>query len=185
MTRLLERLYELLRLSASRLRAIVWRVRGARIGNKASLGRNARVDRPWTLRAGTRLTVEADVWFKTVLDSAAIVLGDHVFIGRGTELNVICGLTIGDHTVIAPGCFLVDHDHGLAGDRRIDQQPCAGRPVRIGKDVWIGARAIILPGVTVGNRAVIGAGAVVTHDVPPGAIAVGVPARVVGQRKIG
>ena len=65
--------------------------------------------------------------------------------------------------------------------RRIDQQGVSTKPVVIGDDVWIGANAVILPGVTIGPHSVVAAGAVVTRDVPPGCVVGGVPAKVIRQ----
>ncbi|MFG0288101.1 MAG: DapH/DapD/GlmU-related protein, partial [Rhodopirellula sp. JB044] len=86
-------------------------------------------------------------------------------------------VTIGDLTQIGPGVQILTPDHPRdPGQRRAGLE--FGRPVRIGSNVWIGGGALILPGVTVGDDAIVGAGAVVTRDVPPGAVMVGVPARV-------
>jgi acetyltransferase-like isoleucine patch superfamily enzyme len=119
---------------------------------------------------------------KLVVDSARVEIGSYCFIGAGTELDVINNITIGHHTVIAPGCFITDHDHGICANRRIDQQPCVAAPVWIGSDVWIGTGVCILRGVTIGDGAVIGAGAVVKQGVEAYEIAVGIPAKTVGQR---
>jgi galactoside O-acetyltransferase len=83
-------------------------------------------------------------------------------------------IRIGEATQIGP-CSLItttDHDYHGALETHF-------KPVIIGKHVWIGANVTILPGVEIGDRAVIGAGSVVTKDIPPGAMAVGVPARVI------
>ena len=85
-------------------------------------------------------------------------------------------MTIGDHTVIAPGCFITDHNHGIAPDKRIDEQPCVSEPVTIGKDVWLGTKVVVLPGVSIGDGAVVAANAVVTKNVPPAGVVAGVPA---------
>lgn len=173
------------RLLRGRFSARVLRARGARVGAKSVVGLRCRVLRPWALSLGERCTLEDDVYCKIVDDSARVAIGGHVFVGRGAQFDVQRSISVGDHTVIAPGAFLVDHDHGLRADLRIDQQPCEAGAVAIGRDVWIGARAVILAGVSVGDGAVIGAGAVVTRDVPPLGVAAGVPARVIGWRKGG
>jgi acetyltransferase-like isoleucine patch superfamily enzyme len=79
-------------------------------------------------------------------------------------------------------CHITDVNHGIEHGTPIRTQPLEDDPVKIGNDVWIGAGCSILPGVTIGNGAVIGARAVVTKDIPENAIAVGVPAKVLKYR---
>jgi acetyltransferase-like isoleucine patch superfamily enzyme len=86
-------------------------------------------------------------------------------------------VSVGDHTVIAPGCFITDHNHGIDAGRRVDQQPCIAKPVTIGRDVWLGAKVIVLAGVKIGDGAVVAANAVVTQNVPPLAVVAGTPAK--------
>jgi len=88
----------------------------------------------------------------------------------------VCAVTIGDNTQIGPGCQLLAADHPRDAATR-DAGLEFGRPVTVGRNVWIGGGALVLPGVTVGDDAVIGAGAVVTRDVPAGAMVAGNPAR--------
>lgn len=180
--RAVEQVFALRRLGRGRLAAMILRLRGARVGSKSIIGARLLVLRPWGLHLGERCTLEDDVFFKIVDDGAQVTIGDSVFIGRGVELDVQRAVDIGEHTVIAPGVFIVDHDHGLCARQRIDQQPCRASAVTIGRDVWVGANAVILAGVRIGDGAVIGAGAVVTRDVPPLAVAVGVPARALRLR---
>jgi maltose O-acetyltransferase len=109
--------------------------------------------------------------------------GFNISLGAGAFLNFNCvvldvvAVTIGDRTQIGPGVQILAADHPRdAAGRAAGLE--FGRPVRIGRNVWIGAGAIILPGVTVGDDAVVGAGSVVTRDVPAGATIYGNPARV-------
>jgi maltose O-acetyltransferase len=88
---------------------------------------------------------------------------------------------IGERTQIGPGVQILAADHPRDPAKRSTGLEF-GRPVRIGSNVWIGAGALILPGVTVGDDALVGAGSVVTRDVPDGATVVGNPARVRDQR---
>jgi acetyltransferase-like isoleucine patch superfamily enzyme len=166
-----------------RLRAIVWRWRGACLGPKNRIGRDCVIDRPWTVESGERVQIEHGVYLKTVSDSARITLGEHAFIGFGTELDIAVKLSVGRHALIAPGCFITDHVHGRRAGPRIDDQGTDARAVVIGDDAWLGARAVVLAGVRIGEGAIVGAGAVVTRDVPPGAIVAGVPARIIGRRE--
>ncbi len=170
------------RIASGRARAWYWRWRGLDLGAKPILGPNVRFDLPWTTRIGKRFMAEADVWVKVTSPGGTVWIGDFVFMGRGSEINALLRVEIGDHVTIAPRCFIVDHNHGLTRDLRINQQPCRSAPVVIGEDVWLGVGAIVLPGVTIGNQAVVAAGACVTRNVPPLAIVAGVPARIIGYR---
>lgn len=115
-----------------------------------------------------------------------------VSIGAGTIVNHGCrfygsfhvpGITIaiGDDCAIAPGVTVYTAGH----DYKTLELKDTAASVKIGSNVWVGGNATILPGVTIGDGAVIGAGAVVSADVPPWTVALGVPARVVAERKIG
>lgn len=107
--------------------------------------------------------------------------GKNITLGRNVFINACCcfqdqgGITIGDRALIGHGVVLATINHGFPPEKRGDNYPA---PIVIGKNVWIGSHAAILPGVTVGNGAIVAAGAVVTRDVPPGMIVGGVPAKV-------
>lgn len=170
-------------LAAERLRAHCLALRGANIGAKTRVENCVRVKKPWRLTMGRHCHVESLSFFKIEDEAATVELGNHVFVGRGVELDATTHISIGDHTLIAPGCFITDHAHNIAAAVTIDAQGCSSSATRIGRDVWIGARAIVLAGVNIGDGAVIGAGAVVNTDIAANAIAVGVPARVIGFRQ--
>ncbi|WP_020385096.1 sugar O-acetyltransferase [Kribbella catacumbae] len=106
-----------------------------------------------------------------------IRLGRNVFINQGCRFNDIGGIEIGDDVMIGPGVSLITSGHPL--DPASRRSGITAAPIRIERNVWVGASAMILQGVTVGADAVIGAGAIVTHDVPPATLAVGVPAKAV------
>jgi maltose O-acetyltransferase len=109
--------------------------------------------------------------------------GFNIGLGAGVFLNFNCVIldvakvVIGDKTQIGPGVQILSADHPRDAAARAAGLEL-GRPICIGRNVWIGGGAIILPGVTIGDDAVIGAGSVVTRDVPIGATAFGNPARV-------
>ncbi|MBD9398792.1 MULTISPECIES: sugar O-acetyltransferase [unclassified Pseudomonas] len=106
-----------------------------------------------------------------------ISLGDCVFINFNCVILDVVAVSIGDKTQIGPGVQILTADHPRdPGERESGLE--FGRPVSIGRNVWIGAGALILPGVTIGDDALIGAGSVVTRDVPAGAKVAGNPARV-------
>jgi len=105
-----------------------------------------------------------------------IRLGDGLFLNFNCVILDVVEVTIGDRTQIGPAVQIYTADHPRdAETRRAGLE--FGRPIRIGSDVWIGGGAILLPGVTVGDGAVIGAGSVVTRDVPAGVTVAGKPAR--------
>ena len=107
-----------------------------------------------------------------------VIIGDHTRIG--IHNTIIGPVTIGSHVNLAQGITVTALNHNFADPSlRIDQQGVSTQPVTIGDDVWIGANAVVLPGVTVGTHSVIAAGAVVTRDVPPRSVAAGVPAQVI------
>ena len=108
-----------------------------------------------------------------------IHLGRGVFLNYGCVLLDVCPIHIGEGTQIATMVQLLTADHPRDPAERASGVEF-GRPITIGKNVWIGGGAIVLPGVTVGDDAIIGAGAVVTKDVPVGATVAGNPAKVIG-----
>ncbi len=105
-----------------------------------------------------------------------ITVGNNVFINSGCCFQDQGGIEIGDNTLVGQQVVIATLNHGLTPKNRQDLIP---QKVVIGKNVWIGAHATILPGVTIGDNCVIGAGAVVSKDIPSDSVAVGVPARVV------
>ena len=106
-----------------------------------------------------------------------IRLGAGVFINFGCVFLDVVGIEVGDLTQIGPAVQVYAADHPRDPEQRRGGWEF-GRPVRIGSNVWIGGGAILLPGITVGDDAVIGAGSVVTRDVPAGATVAGNPARI-------
>lgn len=112
-----------------------------------------------------------------------IKIGKNCLINTGTVIMGAGGVEIGDDTMIASKCILVASNHIFA-DRAtlIREQGNRHEGIIIGRDVWVAANCCITDGVTIGDGAVIGAGSVVTKDIPPYAIALGVPAKIVGQR---
>ncbi|MEM1064264.1 MAG: sugar O-acetyltransferase [Pseudomonadota bacterium] len=108
-----------------------------------------------------------------------ISLGDNVFLNYGCVLLDVCPITIGASTQVGPMTQFLAADHPRDPTARAAGLE-NGRPIIVGRNVWIGGGALILPGVTVGDDAIIGAGAVVTRDVPKGATVAGGPARPIG-----
>lgn len=108
-----------------------------------------------------------------------IAVGEHVFINACCHFQDHGGVTLGDGCKIGHNVVFATLDHGLAPEDRHTTRPA---PIVLGKNVWVGANATILRGVTIGDNAVVAAGAVVTKDIPADTVAGGVPARTI--RKI-
>ncbi|MHB1458307.1 MAG: acyltransferase [Armatimonadota bacterium] len=154
------------------------------------------------LRIGTYTTVEfRKATFTTTWGE--IIIGEGCYIGGGNlEAKLKIGnrvtivgpnklggsgkysVTVGDDTWIAANVYICPNTHCYKKrSKTISEQLYHGGDITIGSDCWIGINAVISPGITIGNGAIIGANAVVTHDIPDYAIAVGVPARVIGYRE--
>ncbi len=130
--------------------------------------------------AGKKVNIEQGANFG---NGDGISIGDYS--GIGVDCSVRGPLLIGNNVMMGPEVIIITANHGF---ERIDipmmvQESSPRKKVIIGNDVWIGTRAIILPGITIGNGAIIGAGAIITKDIPDYAIAAGNPARIVRFRK--
>jgi maltose O-acetyltransferase len=106
-----------------------------------------------------------------------IELGERVFFNFNCIVLDVCRVTIGDYTLFGPAVQILTPLHPLNAELRRKQE--YGKPIEIGSDVWVGGGALILPGVRIGSRSVIGAGSVVTRDIPDGVFAAGNPCRVI------
>jgi maltose O-acetyltransferase len=106
-----------------------------------------------------------------------IHLGTRVFFNFNCTILDVCEVRIGDYTLFGPGVQILTPLHPLDPDLRRKQE--YGKPIEIGSDVWVGGGALILAGVRIGSRSVIGAGSVVTRDIPAGVLAAGNPCRVI------
>lgn len=110
-----------------------------------------------------------------------IELGERVYFNFNCVVLDVCPVRIGSYTLFGPAVQIYTPLHPF--DAALRRREESGKPVEIGSDVWVGGAAVILPGVRIGSRSVIGAGSVVTRDVPEGVFAAGNPCRVV--REIG
>jgi acetyltransferase-like isoleucine patch superfamily enzyme len=141
------------------------------------------------LGADVRLSGKSSIGFgNRVHDSPELVIGDGSFVGHNCAFLISKSVTIGKHCLLATGVRISDFDgHPIdAYDRRrqatVDLSEIM--PVSIGNDVWIGTGAYVLKGVRIGHRSIVGAGAVVVHDVPPDVIVAGVPARIIKHLEV-
>ena len=149
-------------------------------GKHSVVHRSARMDTPpyRKFSLGDYSVIESFACINNAVGD--VVIGDHTRIGLH---NTIIGpVTIGCHVNLAQGITVTALNHNFeASDKRIDEQGVSTTPVIIEDDIWIGANAVILPGVTIGNHSVVAAGAVVTKNVPPHSLVAGVPAKIIKQ----
>ena len=108
-----------------------------------------------------------------------ILLGSKCFFNFNCVVLDVCTVRVGDYTLFGPAVQIYTATHPLEPQLRRTQE--FAKPIEIGSDVWVGGAAVILPGVSIGSRAVIGAGSVVSRDVPEGVFAAGNPCRVIRQ----
>jgi putative colanic acid biosynthesis acetyltransferase WcaF len=142
--------------SSYRWRAMLLRLFGARLGTNVRFRRTVKIEIPWHL-----------------------TIGSHVSIGDRAILYALGKITIGDRSFVSQYAHLCAGTH----DYRTSDYPLIRSPITIGEDVWIAADAFVGPGVTIADRALVGARAVVVKDVPEQMIVAGNPARVIKQRE--
>ncbi len=134
-----------------------------------TLARGATLAPNVSLRNGARIAV-----------GAGSHVGERAYLWAGDRSGRI---TIGEHCRLGPEVFVTASDYGLLPDQPIAHQERNERDVEIGDDVWLGARVFVGAGVTIGDGCVVSAGSVVTKSLPPGSVAVGIPARIVRRRE--
>ncbi|HYC21564.1 MAG TPA: acyltransferase [Candidatus Bathyarchaeia archaeon] len=130
------------------------------------------------IRIGRSSSVAMDCFLTGFATGWSIRIGDNSAVNRRCYLDGRRGIEIGNNVNVSPEVYIVTFTH----DPQSPTFACKGGPVVIDDHAWIGARAILMPGVHVGEGAVVGAGAVVTHDVAPYSIVGGAPARPIGER---
>lgn len=140
-------------LVAVRLRTSILRLAGL------SIGRGTVIGGPLNVVGGGRLEIGRKCW-----------------INGGCHIDVTADVTLGYGVALAQGVFLITETHEIGGPRRRAGKTYA-KPISIGDGCWLGARSVVLPGVTIGAGSIVGAGAVVTDDLPANVVAAGVPAR--------
>ena len=132
------------------------------------------------MKVGKNPSIEPCVIF---MGAPLIEIGDDFTVSFGATVRAVdAPIRIGNQVNLGPLSAIIGANHSVAAGVPISQQPHRSEPVNIGDDVWIGAGAIVLPGVRIGAGAVVAAGAVVTADVAPGAMVAGVPAQLIGTR---
>ena len=145
----------------------------------------ARIANPDRISVGAGVLIGAGSWLMVPSrdePGPVIELHDRVRM-RGASISAVLSVVIEEAVGIAAGVYISDHSHGFdLVDVPIRDQPLTeARPVRICRGAWLGQNVVVMPGVTIGEGAVVGANAVVTRDIPPRTVAVGAPARVVRE----
>lgn len=186
------------------LRPLLYRALLGSVGRGCYIERSVRFNIPRRVYLGARVLIGEQTLFDVVDTRGKIVIGDDVklprygtfiagpgdiTLARGVSLGTFShlaghgGISLGENCLVATHVAIMSYQHGFS-DRSvpIPEQDIELKPVVIEEDVWIGAHAIILPGVRIGRGTVVGAGAVVTSDLPQYSVAVGSPARVIRQR---
>lgn len=159
-------------------------LRNVIIGDDVSLGGKLYI----RMRKNGRITIKngasfgTDVWLVTAND-AEFVIGENSALSSYSIFNGGHGITIGSDCVFAGFVYVNSSEHHSRKEQIIRKQGYYGSPVKIGNDVWLGGHVTVTQGVSIGDGAVIGANAVVTKDIPPYAIAVGSPAKVLKYRE--
>lgn len=173
--------------AAGHARTLPIRFSGAILGDAVRIGPACEVAlvassaRRGTLVLGDGTRVDRGVLLHPY--GGSIATGIDVYLGPYTTIYGHGGVVIGKDTLISMHCRILSSNHSVPPVGTIIRSVGDElRPTKIGADVWLGAGVTVLGGVTIGDGCVVGAGAVVSRDLPPGAIAVGVPARVIGQR---
>lgn len=162
-------------------------IRVKKMGKRCFVGRRASINKPEYLIMGNNVRIGNDLRlsfydsFNNQILKPSIIFGDRVYIGN--HFTVLCAddIVVEDDVLIASYVMITSENHGISPEDKLSygKQSLNTRPVRICKGVWIGEKVSILPGVTIGEKSIIGTGSVVTKDIPAYSIAVGAPAKVI------
>lgn len=165
---------------ASRVRLTIYAMLGMKLGARNRMEGGGRARRCSQIEIGSHNAFTQGAWLWPLdagHDGTRIRIGDRNYFNRGLMIDA-CGLVeIGDDNMIGPDVYITDSNHRFGGGHAPAQQPMQAGHVRIGNRCWIGAKAVILKDVTLGDGCVVAAGAVVTRSVEAGARVAGVPAR--------
>jgi acetyltransferase-like isoleucine patch superfamily enzyme len=157
------------------------RLRGVRVGRGVKFEGRLLIKGAHRVRIGAHSTIGRFVQLD-IVKSGYIVIGEHCFIGHFSIILAYREVSIGDKVLISPYCFITDANHGIKLGMPIIDQLGTNQPVKIGSDVWLGTMTVVAPGAVIGDGAVLGAGSFVNSEIPPLAVAVGQPAKVVKIR---
>lgn len=138
---------------------------------------------PKNISLGDNMVIKSGARICACNEKATISIGNRTTFGYHSFIFASEKVQIGDDCLIAPFVYIVDSDHGIDRDQKINQQANQTAPIIVGNDVWIGTGVKILKGVTIGDGAVIASGALVKDDVEPYSIVGGIPAKKISERK--
>lgn len=157
------------------------------LGDNVVVDDNCLLDAKGTDNAGIRIGDNVYIGRNTILSckNGDIVLGDRVNLGFNSEVFSGSRVTLGAGTLVAAYCYFIGGDHDADLGEEIVNQGASSRGIEVGANCWFGAGVKVLDGVKIGDHSMFGAGAVVTRDIPEYAVAVGLPARVVRDRRVG
>jgi len=169
----------------SRIRIMWYRLMGVVIGKRCWFGKIS-IPRNWSDISLHSCGLDDGVILLCTGASkrGKITIEQGAYINRYSMIDAHESIIISKECMIGPHCYITDGDHGMEMDIPVGKQPMTTAPVFLEEGVWLGAGVKVLKGVTIGRHAVVGAGAVVTKSIPEGAIAVGVPSRVIGFKNL-
>jgi len=160
----------------ARMRRAVWRALAKTFGDGVRIGRGAIARHPETFEIGHGVVIGEQAFIQGRFDGRCVI-GDHTWIGPQAYLDAR-DLVVEEYVGWGPGARVLGSQHtGMPADVPVIQTDLRIEPVRVCAWADVGVNAVLMPGVTVGRGAIVGAGAVVTADVPPFAVVIGVPAR--------
>lgn len=148
------------------------------IGEKTIIGRKAEIINFSNVIIGSHCLVLDHAYIRAGSDGK-VVIGDYSAINSFVKIFGHGGISIGNYTQIGPGCLLTTTTHNY--NENLETQ---FKPITIGKRVWVGAKSVILPDVSIGDFSVIGAGSIVNRSIPSNSVAVGNPARIIKRNTI-
>ncbi len=163
----------------SRFRVLIFRIFGMQLGNRNRF-ESGRARRLQQIRMGN-LNHFTQGWFLWPEDTPSndhrIIIGNNNYFNRNVMIDACMRIEIGDNNMFGPDVYITDSNHTHGVGLNPHQQPMEKGKVRIGNGCWIGAKAVILKDVQLGDYCVVAAGAVVTRSFPAGSVIMGVPAR--------